>query len=563
MTEVTLLEPSMADVLKAIEAAPDLTPSKKTHFSCSIRQICHAIGRPPESVPGRWSGVNAALQQLHHARIGCNPKTLANHKSSLRAGLAWFADVKNLPKRGTLVLPVWEKLRAKIPDRFSRGRLSGLIRFASAKAIAPNDVDEEVLDNYMDYRRQTTALASGDAARRRIARAWNACVDDIAGWPSRRLPEPPVKTLTKVPWECFSKQLRQEIETYLEGFKKIRRGSRGKRIRPCKQVTIDTRRRELQAFARMAVVKGYSVERLNSLSDLLDPDLVEEVLEAYWEENGDEPRIWTIDMAWKLLSVARETKCLTENDLEKLDEFRVAIEQHRDGGITEKNLNVIRAILTEGVWDRVVQLPRSLMEEARLDRHTAPTKAAVNASVAVAIAILSIAPTRLKNLIGIKLGENLIKPGGSTDGPYWLVFPKEDVKNRVQLQFKLLPEIGEIIDEYINDFRPVLLRGSNGPSLFPGETKEVKTSRTLSIQVTDRVFKATGLRLTVHQFRHAAAAIFIKACPGQYERARQLLGHKNIATTMKFYVALETTFANEAFNEIIKKRLDDSLEAAE
>ena len=75
--------------------------------------------------------------------------------------------------------------------------------------------------------------------------------------------------------------------------------------------------------------------------------------------------------------------------------------------------------------------------------------------------------------------------------------------------------------------------------------------------------KATGLRLTVHQFRHVAAAIFIKAYPGQYERARQLLGHKHIATTMRFYVALETTFANEVFNDIIKKRLDAELEPAE
>ena len=164
------------------------------------------------------------------------------------------------------------------------------------------------------------------------------------------------------------------------------------------------------------------------------------------------------------------------------------------GGLsTEKNLNVIRAVLTEGVWDKVVQLPRVLMEEARRDRYTAPTKAAVNASIAVAIAILSIAPIRLGNLIKIKLGENLIKPG-EIDGPYWLVFPREDVKNRVDLQHKIITEVGAIIDEYINDYRPILLRGSNGPWLFPGETKEVKTSRTLSIQVTDRIFKATGLQ---------------------------------------------------------------------
>jgi len=556
MTETKLLEASIADVLAAIGVATDLSSSKKTHWACSLRQVCTGIGRLPEGIAGRWSGVNSALQQLHHARVGCNPKTLSNHKANVRASLAWFAGAKNLPKRGTVLTPAWGALRALIPEEFRRKRLSGLIRYASAKGIDPNGVNEEALDGYMDYRRQTTALATDDAARRRIARAWNDCVDEISGWPKQRLITPPVKSLTKVPWEDFSEQLRREIEEHLGGLKKIRRGIRGKRIRPCKQSTIDTRRRELQAFARMAVKQGYPVESLNSLSDLVDPDLVEEVLEAYWEENGDEPRTWTIDMAWKLLSIARETKCLPDSDLEKLDDFRAAMEEHREGGITEKNLNVIRAVLTEGVWDKVVQLARALMEEARRDRYTAPTKAAVNASIAVAIAILSIAPIRLGNLIKIKLGENLIKPG-EIDGPYWLVFPRKDVKNRVDLQHKIIPEVGAIIDEYINDYRPVLLRGSNGPWLFPGETKEVKTSRTLSIQVTDRIFKATGLKVSVHQFRHAAAAIFIQAFPGQYERARQLLGHKHLATTMRFYVALETIFANEMFSDIIKKRLDE------
>ena len=190
----------------------------------------------------------------------------------------------------------------------------------------------------MEYRAETTALATNDAAGRKIARAWNACVDDVAGWPKQRLIEPPVKSLTLISWESFPEKLRQEIESYLEAFKKVRRGVRGKRIRPCKPSTIDTRRRELQAFARMAVKQGYPTESLGSLADLVDPDLVEEVLESYWEENGDEPRVWTIDMAWKLLSIARETRCLPDSELARLDDFRAAMDEHRDGGITEKNL---------------------------------------------------------------------------------------------------------------------------------------------------------------------------------------------------------------------------------
>ena len=100
MPEIKLLEPSIADVLAAIVTASDLTDSKKTHWSCSLRQICLWIGRPPESIAGRWSGVNSAIQQLHHARIGCNPKTLANHKANARAALLWFAEFKNQPEAG-------------------------------------------------------------------------------------------------------------------------------------------------------------------------------------------------------------------------------------------------------------------------------------------------------------------------------------------------------------------------------------------------------------------------------------------------------------------------------
>jgi integrase len=563
MTETTLLEPSIADALKAIETAADLSPSKKIHWSCSLCQICVYLNRPQEIVPARWSGIKNAVYELHAARLGANPKTLANHKSNVRAALLWFAQVKNLPKAGAPLLPAWAALMGKVTDLNRRKRLSSLVRYCSAARIVPEDVNEEVLDKYMSYRGETTRLAANKAARRVIARAWNACVEDVKEWPRQRLITPQVKPLTETAWESFPETLREEIEHYLVGFKKIRRGVSGKRIRPCKQSTINTRRRELQAFARMAVRQGHPIETLTSIEVLLDPALVEEVLNAYWDASGkEEPCVYTIDMAWKLLSVARETNCLSEGDIAKLDDIRAAMEEHRQGGLTEKNLDVIRAVLTGRVWNQVVQLPLALMAEARLLRNQAPVKEAVTAQIATAIAILTFAPIRLGNLIQIKLDENLIKPG-SLDDPYWLVFPHYDVKNRVRLQFKLVPQLCEIIDEYIHDFRSVLLRGSNARWLFPGETGGVKTSRTLSLQITDRIEKGCGLRITAHQFRHAAAAIFLKDHPGEYETIRQLLGHRNIQTTMNFYVGLNTIQANELFSEIIKKRLDNALEPAE
>jgi integrase len=75
--------------------------------------------------------------------------------------------------------------------------------------------------------------------------------------------------------------------------------------------------------------------------------------------------------------------------------------------------------------------------------------------------------------------------------------------------------------------------------------------------------KATGLRLTAHQFRHAAAALMLQHDPGNYEWVRRVLGHRNIRTTINFYIGLETTQANERFGQIVREhvRFEDGEDA--
>jgi integrase len=77
-----------------------------------------------------------------------------------------------------------------------------------------------------------------------------------------------------------------------------------------------------------------------------------------------------------------------------------------------------------------------------------------------------------------------------------------------------------------------------------------------SKQITIRIQKATGLRLTVHQFRHAAAAIYLAHRPGDYETVRRLLGHRDIQTTTRFYCGLATLEATEQFGKLIREQID-------
>jgi integrase len=386
-------------------------------------------------------------------------------------------------------------------------------------------------------------------AHRSIARAWNASAIENPAWPERRLTEPPLKAKEGPAWDEFPEGLRRDIDKHLAGLAKMRKGANGKRSRPCSPRTITTRRAELVAVARMAVRIGTPIETLTSFAALLDPDVVGPVLDAYWNKNGAEPNVYTIDLGWKLLSLARQVG-LGEESIERLDDIRASLEERRHGGLTGKNLTLIRQVLTEGIWSEVVSLPNALMRRARADQAHAPVKAAVTAQLAVAIAILCFAPIRLTNLVSIELDKNLIKPGGP-NSPFWLVFPHYDVKNRVNLEFTFDEALTGLIDEYIHEFRPTLVRGSNAAWLFPGVAGEPKTANMFSTQITERIQKATGLRMTVHQFRHACAAIYLKHRPGEYEVVRRLLGHRNIQTTINFYCGLETTQANEAFGKII------------
>ena len=152
--------------------------------------------------------------------------------------------------------------------------------------------------------------------------------------------------------------------------------------------------------------------------------------------------------------------------------------------------------------------------------------------------------------MNFRMGINLVRPGGP-DAPYMLVFPDYDVKNRVPLEFVFDETTTALIDEYLHRHRPHLMQGCDRDWLFAGAGGEHKGTKTLSEQISQRLWRELGLEVTPHQFRHAAAYIMLKADPGNYELVRRVLGHRSITTTMNFYTGLETLEATRLFGEMV------------
>ena len=62
--------------------------------------------------------------------------------------------------------------------------------------------------------------------------------------------------------------------------------------------------------------------------------------------------------------------------------------------------------------------------------------------------------------------------------------------------------------------------------------------------------------MTAHQFRHLAAKVILDADPGAYESVRQLLGHRNLTTTVNNSAGLDTKRAGRHHAALIEKELE-------
>jgi hypothetical protein len=543
-------EPSLADALKIIAEDGNLSAAKKQHWSTSIRSLAWALEKPLEFLPCRMTALRHAVSKLNAAAFGWAPKTLANHKANLRAAVLHVRRVEDIPLRGAPLSPSWQALIGSVPEKKPKRLLSSLSRYCSAKGIEPHAVDEDIVLRHLEQREMTSFLRSGLAVKREMMRAWNHCTDTVPNWPGRKLIPPGLPSKTNGPvWSQFPDDLQKEVAGYLDGLRKQHRSSNGRRRRPCKDSTIATRRRELEAYARMAVTAGKDISSITALEKLLSPAVAEATLEAYVARGGEKATTYVIDLSWKLLSVAKAIGTPNET-VEFLDEARARLEQDRGPPLTEKNLTVIRKVMHGNFWPKVLHLPKSLFARARRMLNHSPQKAASLATTALQIAILTRAPIRIGNLMSIKLGANL-KREPTRENAYQLFFPGYDVKNRISIDHLLTGEVVFLIDDFLNLYRTHLAGSYSGDWLFPGENGRSRRSAHASAAIADLLEKEIGVRMTAHQFRHAAAAIILKHDPGNYELARQILGHRNVATTERFYIALEAFAANKKFHSLL------------
>ena len=166
--------------------------------------------------------------------------------------------------------------------------------------------------------------------------------------------------------------------------------------------------------------------------------------------------------------------------------------------------------------------------------------------MAAAIAILQVAPIRLKNLSELDLDRNLIARGKRL----YLVIDRVGDQERRAHRLRIAARNGR--DRRLVCSRiPAFLIRKPTDALRP---RGCRILRALCPQISATVFKYTGVKFNVHLFRHAGGKLFLDACPGQYEVVRRVLGHRSIETTTSVYTGAEMRTADQHFAAVIAER---------
>ena len=544
-------QPTLADVLRQLEIDPHLERQRKRNLCSAVRGLGRMMGHDLSYLPAHPGYYRDFFKGLHPEHCGLTLGRIRNIKSDVLFALRHTGCTDGARTYMAPLTPAWQQLWDLAEDAGRlRIHLSRFMRFCSANDIAPAEVSDEVLERFRTALVDESFLANPERTWKSNLRTWNKMVDMMPGWPQVRLAVPNGRGDYSIPLDRFPTAFRDEVDAYFDR-------CAGKDIlddhgpvKPMKPRTIKSRRYRLRQIVSGLVHQGWEIDDITSLSQIVEVEAAKLALRYYLDRTDGKATSQIHGLAILIKTIAKHWVDVDEDHLEGLKDLCRKVDPNVIG-MTNKNRDRLRQFDDPKNVRLLLDFPAHQFESARADDRGG-RNVAVTVQIALAVELLLMAPVRAENLVGIEIDRHIQRSRTGDDGAVHLVIPAEEVKNGEALEFSLPPETVRLLDLYLRDYRPRLITG-HCLWLFPGKHNGRKSRETLGVQVSRHVFKATGLKVNLHLFRHIAAKLYLDRNPGGYEVCRRILGHRSMDTTTRFYAGMETAAASRHFDEEILK----------
>jgi integrase len=548
-TKLVALAPpeNLAQVLQCIASKDNLMRQRRDDLSSAIRRVSRLLDGLPADIPADPEALRRRLSLFTPAVAGMTKSRWRNVRALLTAALALTGARVLRSRRQARLSLEWAALLKRVSNRFDRYRLGRFFSYLSESGLAPDKVDDRTVADFAESLKRYSLAKNQTRLVRDSCRIWNICAASAEGWPAARLTVPDRRRIYALPADTYPESFGTDLQAYLahladdDPFLKAGRG-------PASPMTLRDQRLRLFQTASALAHSGWAPDAIRSLADLVTPEAMRTVLRFLYARNGGRKTMQLHDFALMAIKIAKHWVKAPAEQIEALRQIRREI-QPENSGMTERNRARLRQFDDPENLRRLIYLPEAILLSLPRSGPLSHTQA-LRVQLALAIAILLVAPMRVKNLAALHVGRHVVRtrPGGARH----IVVPAEEVKNRTALAFEVSHGLGEIMDVYLERCQPLLAKDRE-TYLFPSPGGGAKSAKGLAEQIKQAIAKETGIDLNAHAFRHLAAMLFLREHPGQYEMTRHILGHKSLSTTVKSYCGLEQADALRRLDALIDR----------
>lgn len=558
---------TVADGLRVVPTWTDLKPGRVQKLCTALRMSARALA--PTSVSHQAAdalildcATFSGLLRRPAATFGMSHSRLCSIRSEVRYVLRRLG-LHEPDMRGTVVdSPALRACVEALPV-YRRLGMIDFLRFLETGGFSPEQVTGKTLIAYQARCAERTLCVSPVARTRSIAAAWNWAHQHVPDWPGNILKLSDQTGQYSTPISTYPATFQEDLDCYttrLSGqdidyiFAEDVFDTEGRPLkraqRPLKMSSINNRRWIIRCAAAALIDKsGVNPTEIRTLRDLVDPlDHPKMILRFFLERRAGKPSSMADRVTQTLLLLARDYCMLPEAHVAQISEWGNRIAMPDVVGLTEKNTRRLRALIEPRVRAMLLCLPKELVRRAALPG-IKPREAARLVMYAVAIEILLICPMRRGNLVGLRLDQHLHQPDPSRQLYTHILINGGEVKNNVPVSWPLPPESQRLIQMFVTRHRPNLVTPGN-PFLF-GIKDTSRHAQAFGENLARIVTAVIGIDFNIHLARHFAAWNFLRMNPGQYEVVRQVLGHRNLRTTMAHYVGLEADAAAAHFDRVV------------
>ena len=541
---------SLADVLLALNGQKTVSETRLRDLRSSVKRMALLLEDDPARILLDLPAISVKLAAITPAVSGLTTKTFASIRANFMAAVK-TSGLKTVQASTRIPLaPAWKKLFAKLSARRAHIGLSRLARYASAKGIEPEEINDLIIDAFIAEVRNRTLHRKPNDLHRKVAQIWTEIAQQSklglqpVTVPSFRSPA------KRIDWNRLPTTFRKDLDDFLTWCASDPLTADA-RSRPLAPRTIKLHQNQIHAATTALVESGVAPREIASLADLISPENFKRILRRRHQMVEGRENVFNHDLARTLAETARLWVKVDAATLADLTRLASKVPTPLPG-LTEKNKRALRQFDDPALLRRLYEFPGRLWEEVKRDRNP-DFRTLVKAHAALAVGILCYTGIRLHNLAPLTFDVHLFMhegPGAISS----LELPASEVKNRREAAFDLPPHLARMLIEYRNRIAPKII-GYRPSRLFINVDGSAKTQWTVAWTIRTYLRKRAGIKLSSHQFRHLSALVMLNAEPGGFETVKQFLGHESLRTTVNAYAGIDSRRAARHHQRLVEQAL--------